>query len=136
MISLRHQQAPMTRGDVASEPIGYPVKLSGQIARGQASAIDNIVHAPSACRNSACGFLDHLPEALLIEPGTVQDRGHHIVVEHLVERRLIRAVVGASVHGPLLDCIELSTIGAKGVLIVSRIRGYRGNRFTNLPLRL
>src|SRR5258707_10343291 len=79
----------------------------------------------------AGGLDDHLAEPLRVEPGAAQHRGHHLVVEQLVEGRLVVTAVAASGHGPLLASATVGSFAEKLVLIVTRPRNFRGN----LPIR-
>src|SRR5215217_3023516 len=81
----------------------------------------------------AGGLDDHLAEPLLVEPGAAQHRRHHLVVEQLVEGRLVVAAIAASGHGPLLASATVGSFDEKLVLIVTRPRNFRGNLPTKPP---
>ena len=84
------------------------------------------------------GRSHHVAEPLRVEARAAQDGRHHLVVEQIVEARLIAAAIDASSHLPLLPCQLICYIAGKRGLIVTRDRKFRGNltiSATEFPFR-
>jgi len=108
------------------------IQLRTVVAAGRPMVIDSVIIDSSGGRDH------HRAKPLRIEPGATQDRRHDVIVQQLVEGRLIAAAIGASGHGTLPTCETLCRMAGKRVLIVTRDRRFRGNltiSATSLPFR-